>query len=222
MEIIVGILIVLYLIFFCFPAFMITWEGSVFEGIGCYGWLTMIIGYPGWIFALILKLIFVYPKKWKAKRRSLQKEREKEIKKREQNRHREEQKQQCIKVANKLAEDMFKTAKNQPYNYIQITTREIIACQKTEKTIFYLKDYGLSDLPVYWGWWVGKYSSEESEDYFDLMKEFVKALQNFIRINYHIDYSASPHQEALKPLETSDGETMYRYKNPYYEMKLLH
>ena len=39
------------------PAFMFTWEGSTFDGIGCYGWVCMIVGFPGVIIALIAKAI---------------------------------------------------------------------------------------------------------------------------------------------------------------------
>lgn len=37
------------------PAFMFTWEGSVFEGIGCYGWFCMLVGFPGALLALLIK-----------------------------------------------------------------------------------------------------------------------------------------------------------------------
>ena len=54
MEFLLIIPIGIYMIFLI-PAFMFTWEGSVFEGIGCYGWVCMFIGFPGAILALIIK-----------------------------------------------------------------------------------------------------------------------------------------------------------------------
>lgn len=57
MEFLLIIPIGLYMLFFI-PAFMFTWEGSVFEGIGCYGWVCMIIGFPGAVLALLIKGVF--------------------------------------------------------------------------------------------------------------------------------------------------------------------
>lgn len=55
MEFLIIIPIALYMLVFI-PAFMFTWEGSVFDGIGCYGWLCMLIGFPGALLALFIKL----------------------------------------------------------------------------------------------------------------------------------------------------------------------
>ena len=62
---IVGIIIgLIYIVLFCFPAFMFVWEGSESysisgyfspkaDGIGCYGWICIIVGFPGAIIGLI-------------------------------------------------------------------------------------------------------------------------------------------------------------------------
>ena len=55
-TIIIVVLFVVYLLFLI-PACMFTWEGSTFDGIGCYGWVCMIVGFPGVIIALIAKAI---------------------------------------------------------------------------------------------------------------------------------------------------------------------
>lgn len=54
MEFLLIIPIGLYMLVFI-PAFMFTWEGSVFEGIGCYGWFCMLVGFPGALLALLIK-----------------------------------------------------------------------------------------------------------------------------------------------------------------------
>lgn len=54
MEFLIIIPIILYM-FVLVPAFMFTWEGSVFEGIGCYGWFCMFVGFPGALLALLIK-----------------------------------------------------------------------------------------------------------------------------------------------------------------------
>lgn len=54
MEFLLIIPIVLYMLVFI-PAFMFTWEGSVFGGIGCYGWFCMLVGFPGALLALLIK-----------------------------------------------------------------------------------------------------------------------------------------------------------------------
>lgn len=43
----------IYLLFLI-PAFMFTWEGDL-NGIGCSGWICMIIGFPGVVIALIIR-----------------------------------------------------------------------------------------------------------------------------------------------------------------------
>ena len=54
MGLLIIILIGLYMLVFI-PAFMFTWEGSVFDGIGCYGWFCMAAGFPGALLALLIK-----------------------------------------------------------------------------------------------------------------------------------------------------------------------
>lgn len=54
MEFLLIIPIGLYMLVFI-PAFMFTWEGSVFNGIGCYGWFCMLLGFPGALLALLIK-----------------------------------------------------------------------------------------------------------------------------------------------------------------------
>lgn len=54
MEFLLIIPIGLYMLVFI-PAFMFTWEGSVFNGIGCYGWFCMLLGFPGALLAWLIK-----------------------------------------------------------------------------------------------------------------------------------------------------------------------
>lgn len=77
-TIIFVVLFVLYLLFLI-PAFMFTWEGSVFDGIGCYGWVCMIVGFPGALIALIAKTIKESYKKKQQKIRNIEYEKEKAI-----------------------------------------------------------------------------------------------------------------------------------------------
>lgn len=114
-----GILLIipigLYMLVFI-PAFMFTWEGSVFNGIGAYGWFCMFVGFPGAVVALLLKGIvklIKLPWELKAKkerqRRSLQLELEQ--------RRREEEKARKEKA---LIEKATKKYSNSPL------TKEIV------------------------------------------------------------------------------------------------
>lgn len=68
MEILIVIFLILWVVFFCLPAFMLLWESAGFFEMGCYGWLCIIVGFPGALLALLIKTVFVLPKEQKAQR----------------------------------------------------------------------------------------------------------------------------------------------------------
>lgn len=130
MEFLLVIPIGFYLLFLI-PAFMFTWEGSVFDGIGCYGWICMFVGFPGALLALIIKCIIGLVKIPGEMKRA-QERRIREQKKRNQQRIREEQEAIRLKEYNKsLSEKREKIYPNSP------VTREIVEIITKKKELPY-------------------------------------------------------------------------------------
>ena len=119
MEFLLIIPIGLYMLVFI-PAFMFTWEGSVFEGIGCYGWFCMLVGFPGAILALLIKgviKLFKLPGELKAEEERQRRAQQQAI---EQRKREEQEAHNKRKYQNALIEKRDKIYPNSP------VTKEIV------------------------------------------------------------------------------------------------
>lgn len=105
---------------FFIPAFMFTWEGSVFDGIGCSGWFCMLLGFPGALLALIIKGIiklFKLPGEMKAEKEHQRRAQQQAL---EQRKYEEKEANDKRIYQNSLVEKKDKIYQNSP------VTREIV------------------------------------------------------------------------------------------------
>ena len=127
MEFLLIIPIGFYMLF-VIPAFMFTWEGlsdlhydpGYFFHIGCFGWVCMIIGFPGAMIALFIKGIiklFKLPGEMKEKQEREERERQNAI---EQGKRAEQAKREEIAYQKSLAEKRDRIYPNSP------VTKEIV------------------------------------------------------------------------------------------------
>lgn len=203
MEFLIIIPIALYMLVLI-PAFMFTWEGSVFEGIGCCGWLCVILGFPGALLALVIKLVVKmvkYPIE-KERQERIAEEAQRRAQQHTENTGRVEQK--VTTLFEKIKGDLFIGRYTRPtkiilyYNGIGLFNGDTLV----KKIAF--SSYDLDNLSLYDYWWCTDGTEPPEGEPFNELEYLAKLINTHFQNRYTIN-------DKIKRSEASVGSDMERY-----------